>query len=212
MSSKIKVFLLGSIGLIFSFYGHHVCEKVISNFIESDKCFRNVTYELSPLFDTHTVTIVDSQVKAANGLISFDQLCQNMILAEDSIKKFITSFEQKATSEEEKKIYAEIKKRCEISLAFTQKVKDICKEKDINKVAMLIQNGEMYRATDPMLELINESLEKELILSSKIATDSVQSLEALNKFMSAFMGLSIAMSVSMLVPVKFSKKPRNCVK
>ena len=212
MSPKIKVFLLGSIGLIFSFYGHYVCEKVISNFIESDKCFRNVTYELSPLFDTHTVIIVDSQVKAANGLISFDQLCQNMILAEDNIKKFITSFEQKATSEEEKKIYAEIKKRCEISLAFTKKVKDICKEQDINKVAALIQNGEMYRATDPMLELINESLEKELILSSKIAIDSVHSLQALNKFMSAFMGLSIAMSVSMLVPVKFSKKPRSCVK
>jgi hypothetical protein len=212
MSPKIKVFLLGSIGLIFSFYGHYVCEKVISNFIESDKCFRNVTYELSPLFDTHTVIIVDSQVKAANGLISFDQLCQNMILAEDNIKKFITSFEQKATSEEEKKIYAEIKKRCEISLAFTKKVKDICKEQDINKVAALIQNGEMYRATDPMLELINESLEKELILSSKIATDSVHSLQALNKFMSAFMGLSIVMSVSMLVPVKFSKKPRSCVK
>jgi hypothetical protein len=212
MSPKIKVCLLGLICLIFSFYGHFVCEKVISNFVKSDQCFRNVTYELSPLFDTHTITIVDSQVKAANGLISFDQLCKNMVLAEDNIKKFITSFGKKATSEEEKKIYEELKKRCEISLSFTQKVKDICKEQDSNKIAVLIENGEMYKATDPMLELINASLEKELILSSKIAIDSVASLELLKKFMAAFIGLSIVMSVSTLIPAKSSKKPRKRVK
>ena len=70
----------------------------------------------------------------------------------------------------------------------------------------------MYKATDPMLELINASLEKELILSSKIAIDSVASLELLKKFMAAFIGLSIVMSVSTLIPAKSSKKPRNRVK
>jgi hypothetical protein len=135
-----------------------------------------------------------------------------MVLAEDNIKKFITSFGKKATSEEEKKIYEELKKRCEISLAFTQKVKDICKEQDSNKIAILIENGEMYKATDPMLELINASLEKELIMSSKIAIDSVVSLELLKKFMAGFIGLSIVMSVSAFIPTKSSKKPRKRVK
>lgn len=212
MSPKIKVCLLGLIGLVFSLYGHFVCEKVISNFAKSDRCFRNATYELSPLFDTHTITIVDSQVKAANGLISFDQLCKNMTLAEDNIKNFIKNFEQKTTSEEEKKIYFEIKERCEISLKFIQKVKDICKEQDTNKIAILIENGEMYKATDPMLELLNNALEKELLLSSTIASESAKSLELLKKFMSAFIGLSIVMSVSTLIPAKLSKKPRKRVK
>ena len=76
----------------------------------------------------------------------------------------------------------------------------------------MIENGEMYKATDPMLELINASLEKELILSSKIAIDSVASLELLKKFMAAFIGLSIVMSVSTLIPAKSSKKPRKRVK
>ena len=40
MSPKIKVCLLGLICLIFSFYGHFVCEKVISNFVKSDQCRR----------------------------------------------------------------------------------------------------------------------------------------------------------------------------
>ena len=31
MNCKIKVFLLGLIGLIFSIYGYIICEKVISN-------------------------------------------------------------------------------------------------------------------------------------------------------------------------------------
>ena len=101
MSPKIKVCLLGLICLIFSFYGHFVCERVISNFVKSDQCFRNVTYELSPLFDTHTITIVDSQVKAANGLISFDQLCKNMVLAEDNIKNHCGSVVKQAFSLEQ---------------------------------------------------------------------------------------------------------------
>lgn len=212
MNPKIKVCLLGIIGLVFSFYGHVVCEKVISNFAKSDQCFKNVTYELSPLFDTHTILIVDSQVKAANGLISFDQLCKNMSQAEENIKKFLKSFEQKAQLEEEKKMYLAIKERCEISFQFIQKVKEVCKEQDSNKIAILIENGEMYKATDPMLDLINNALEKELVLSSQSASESVEYLKQLEKFITIFMGLSIVMSVAAFIPVKHSKKPRKRVK
>ena len=36
MNCKIKVFLLGIIGLIFSIYGYIICEKVINNIVELD--------------------------------------------------------------------------------------------------------------------------------------------------------------------------------
>lgn len=34
MTCKIKVFLLGTIGLVFSIYGYIICEKVINNIVE----------------------------------------------------------------------------------------------------------------------------------------------------------------------------------
>jgi len=40
MNCKIKVFLLGLIGLVFSIYGYIICEKVISNITD----FESIEY------------------------------------------------------------------------------------------------------------------------------------------------------------------------
>lgn len=39
MNCKIKVFLLGIIGLVFSIYGYIICEKVISNITDFESIY-----------------------------------------------------------------------------------------------------------------------------------------------------------------------------
>ena len=92
MATQIKVCLRGFIALIFSIYGYKTCEKAIFNFNQTDQCFKNVTYELSPLFDAHSIMIVDSQVKAAHGLITFEEYCKNIKEAKETIKKHLYGY------------------------------------------------------------------------------------------------------------------------
>lgn len=212
MNCKIKVFLLGIIGLIFSIFGYISSDKAINSFDSTEQSFRRVTYELSPLFDAHALLIADSQVKAAHGLISFEQFCKNINLAKESIQKHIKQYEEKVDSEEDALMLQKLKNRCQLTFDFIEKIEKICKEQSKDELNKLIENGELHKTIDPALELINEILEKELILSSIYSSDSIKSLKQFEKFICAFMALSIVMSIASFLPLKHSKKLRKRVK
>lgn len=212
MSSKIKVLLLGLIGLAFSAYGYVLSERTVESFQKSEQCFKNVTYELSPMFDAHTLLIVDSHVKTAHGLMSFEDFCKNMDTAEVKIKKSLKSYEKNLVSEAEKEMFLSLEQRCEETFDYLKKVKKICQEKNKEKIEELISNGELYNNTDPTLDLINEALEKELLLSSDYNSHSIKSLKNFEKFITMFMGFSIVLSAAAFFPTKAEKKTKRRVK
>lgn len=212
MVTKIKVCLLGFVALIFSIYGYKTCEKAIFNFNQTDQCFKNVTYELSPLFDAHSIMIVDSQVKAAHGLITFEEYCKNIKEAKETIKKHLKNYENKINSQEERLLLDKLKIRCEDTFKYLDKIEKICKEKDALQLKILIENGELYTVVDKATETINEILEKEMVISSVYTSESVKSLKQFEKFISIFMGLSIVMCVAVFIPMAKAKKTRKRVK
>ena len=212
MSPKIKVLLLGLISLTFSIYGYVISERAVENFRKSEQCFKNVTYELSPMFDAHTLLIVDSHVKTAHGLMSFEDFCKNMDLAETTIKKTLKGYEKKLGSDAEKEIFLSLEQRCEETFDYLKKVKKICQEKSKEKIEELISNGELYANTDPTLDLINEILEKELLLSSDYNSVSIKSLKDFEKYVTLFMGFSVVLSAAAFFPTKVEKKLKRRVK
>lgn len=212
MPQKIKVLLLGLIAFAFSIYGYVLCERTVENFQKSEQCFRNVTYELSPLFDAHTLLIVDSHVKTAHGLMSFEEFCENMNIAETKIKKALRNYEKNLVSESEKEMFLMLEQKCEDTLDYMKKVKKICQEKNKAEIEVLISNGELYGNTDPTLELINEVLEKELLLSAEYNSRSIKSLKDFEKFLTMFMGFSMVLSVAGFFPTKSEKKTKKRVK
>jgi len=212
MSPKIKILLLGLIGLVFSAYGYVLSERTVENFQKSEQCFKNVTYQLSPMFDAHTLLIVDSHVKTAHGLMSFEDFCKNMEAAETTIKKTLKSYEKNLDSETEKEMFLSLEQRCEETFDYVKNVKKICQEKSKEKIEELISNGELYKNTDPTLDLINEALEKELLLSSDYNSRSIKSLKNFEKFITMFMGFSIVLSAAAFFPIKAEKKIKRRVK
>ena len=212
MVQKIKVCILGIIGLIFSFYGQQTCEKAVYNFSKTEQCFKKVTYELSPLFDAHSILIVDSQVKAINGLITFEQYCKNINEAKEIIKKHLNNYEKNASSEEEKLMLQNLKIKCAQTFELLEKLQNICKEKDKSKLEKLIQNGELYKVIDDATDTINQILEKEMDISSVYTSESIKSLKRFDTFLSIFMGLSIVMSIAVFIPIANVKKRRKRVK
>lgn len=212
MSSKFKVLLLGLIGLTFSIYGYVICNRAVENFQKSEQCFENVTYELSPMFDAYALLIANSHTKAAHGLMSFDDFCKNIDLAESTIKKTLKSYEKNLVSDSEKQMFLTLERRCEETVDYIKKVKKICEENNREKVMLLISSGELYKNVDPTLDLINEILEKELLLSSAYDAESIKSLNDFEKFLTMFMGFSIVLCVTSFFPTKPEKKRKKRVK
>lgn len=182
MKAKHAILSLLFIVIIFvskGFYTNYAVKMEMENVYKE---FNLVTNTLSPLFDSYALLTVDSQVKAAHGLITTQEYNEILKKASDIQKRIIKEYAEIVKNEEsidDKELFL----RSTEVYAYINKMMELCKKNDVAAIHQSLYSGEMYKIIDPITACINNILENRFKQSEVYRKEASKAIENHDKVM-----------------------------
>lgn len=193
MNPKLITAALAATVICFAGVGVITVQKVSENIAASDREFALTSNVLSPLFDIYGLSIVDGQAKASKGLIDEKEFCASLTKLETEAERLISEFGQPS----------ELVAQHKLVKAYLKKAREACDKGEIETLNSPAMTAELYGVIEPMTELINKLLQKNLSISRKYKDSADSALLTFERFASVAAGLGIVFAVAPWI------KPKN---
>jgi hypothetical protein len=193
MNPKLITAALAATVICFAGVGVITVQKVSENIAASDREFALTSNVLSPLFDIYGLSIVDGQAKASKGLIDEKEFCASLTKLETEAERLISEFGQPP----------ELVAQHKLVKAYLKKAREACDKGEIETLNSPAMTAELYGVIEPMTELINKLLQKNLSISRKYKDSADSALLTFERFASVAAGLGIVFAVAPWI------KPKN---
>jgi len=182
MKARYAIFSLLIVVVVFLSTGYHANYSVKKDVERVYSEFGVVNNVLSPLFDSYSLILVDSQIKVSHGQMTVHQYCEELKRAMSIQKKKIEEYSEfvktnKSVDDDE------LFKRAKDAYVYQNKMIKLCENGDINSIHESLYTGEMYKIVDPITTCINKILDGKYKNSEKYKKDALSTIKYHNDVM-----------------------------
>lgn len=217
MKAKPLIVAMLGIVLIFVGMGHYTNSNIGASIEKSYKEFDEVTNVLSPLFDTYALAILSNQVKVAHDKMDMEDFCKLIKKNTDKQKEYLKIYADliKGKETRDDKILFDVSEKV---FLYTEKLSDLCKSHNKERIHELIYNGELFVLTDTATETINRILDTKFKNTLKYKSEARASIKEYTQVLTLAGSLSIILGVLAFKTkdecrsFKSKKKPRKTKK
>jgi hypothetical protein len=199
MNPKIITAALALTVVCFAGVGAVTVKSVSKHIAASDKEFAMTSNVLSPLFDVYGLAIVDGQAKASKGLIDAKEFCASLTKLEAEAERLIGEFGNPP----------ELIAQHGLVKAYLQKARAACDSGRIETLNSPDMTAELYGVIEPMTELINHLLIKNLAISRGHKDSADRALITFERFASVAAGLGIVFAIAPWIGSKTKKRGKR---
>lgn len=194
MKAKSLIVAMLGIVLLFVGVGYHTNSKVSQSIEKSYKEFDEVTNVLSPLFDTYALAILNNQVKVAHDKMQLEEFCKLIKQNTEKQKEYLKLYSELIRGKEtidDKNLFV-VSNRM---FLYTDKLIELCKQKDKEGIHQLIYNGELFVLVDSTTGTINKILDAKFANTVKYKEEARRAMKQYNQVLTLAGSLAIILGV-----------------
>ena len=182
LNNKIFVIILGVIILGLAFFGKIVNDTTINSYEKIKENFSLCYEDLSYVFNAYTLTTVDGIVKVSNGLKSPEELTAEICQKSEKVNEKMKIYFEKTDCHKQKTL-DQLKDNIEKSNAFWFKLIENLKNKEKAHLfcMQVLESGELYSVTDPILNDLSIIMNCHMERAGKHVNESNKILENFKK-------------------------------